>query len=164
MSVWPTPRIHKPPCNSQLTKEYILTSSTGMPAVENDEWTKAGLDAKDAMSSAGDMLCHAATATGDMAKKASSDVCQSADDLTARAGSNIEQFGQMMSENAPHDGVLGRAAQSVAHTVQQSGQYIEDNKLSGMTEAVTDLVRRNPMTSLAIGVGIGFLLSRALRN
>lgn len=141
-----------------------MSSSTVGTIPANDEWSKVGQNATDALSSVGEMVGHAATATGDMVKNASSGVCQTADDLSARAGSNIEQFGQMLSDNAPHEGVLGRAAQSVAHTVQQGGQYIEDTKLSGMTEAVTDLVRRNPITSLAIGVGIGFLLSRALRN
>jgi ElaB/YqjD/DUF883 family membrane-anchored ribosome-binding protein len=113
---------------------------------------KAVDKAKDAASSVSDMASHAASSVG-----------KKADDLTADAGTNIKNLGNTIEEKGPHGGVMGQASHAVAETLRESGKYLEDAKLSGMAEDLTQMIRRNPMPALFIGIGVGFLLGRALR-
>lgn len=124
--------------------------------------TAAGQLAGQAASSVGHMAGQAAASVGHMASQAASTVGKTADNLTASAGSGIRSFGDTISKDTPHDGILGAASQSVANTIKESGKYIEDAKLSGMLEDVSDLIRRNPMPAILIGVGVGYLIGRAM--
>jgi len=108
--------------------------------------------ARDAASSVGDMATHAATTVG-----------KKADDLTAGCGSNIKNLGERLEDKGPHGGMLGQATHAVAETLKEGGRYIEESKLSGMADDVNQFIRRNPIPTLFIGIGIGFLLARAMR-
>jgi ElaB/YqjD/DUF883 family membrane-anchored ribosome-binding protein len=119
--------------------------------------------AKEVGGQAMDKAKDAATSVGDMASNAVSAVGKKADSLTATAGADIRKLGDTLSERSPHEGFLGHASQAVAETLHDSGQYIEDAKLSGMAEDVTKLIKRNPVPAVLIGVGIGFILGRAMR-
>jgi ElaB/YqjD/DUF883 family membrane-anchored ribosome-binding protein len=109
--------------------------------------------AKEAIGSVGGMASQAATTLG-----------KKADELAATAGSGIESFAEKMEQQGPHGGVLGQASHTVADALRSSGQYIEEARLSGMAEDVTSMIRRNPVPAVLIGIGIGFLLGRALRS
>jgi hypothetical protein len=52
----------------------------------------------------------------------------------------------------------------VAGALETSGKYLEEKNLTGMVDDLTDLVRKNPIPALLIGVGLGFLLARTLRS
>jgi hypothetical protein len=52
----------------------------------------------------------------------------------------------------------------VASALDSSGRYLEEQGLSGMAEDVTNLIRRNPIPAMLIGVGLGFLLARLTRR
>jgi len=67
-------------------------------------------------------------------------------------------------EYAPHEGMLGDASKSVANAVDSAGKYLEDKNLTGMMDDVTGLIRRNPIPALLIGLGVGFLIGRALSS
>jgi len=120
--------------------------------------------AKDVASQAYDKAKESASSVGEMVSGAASSVGKKAEDLTASAGSSIRQFGDTLSQKAPHEGMLGNASQTVANTLRDSGKYIEEAGLSGMTEDVTELIRRNPFPAVLVGLGIGFLIGRALRS
>jgi hypothetical protein len=119
--------------------------------------------AKDAGAEAVDKAKEAAASVGEMAAQAACAVGGKVDDLTASAGTEIKEFGDRLGAKAPHDGVLGHASQAVAETIHAGGKYIEDAKLSGMTNDVAKMVRRNPIPSLLIGIGVGFMIGRAMR-
>jgi hypothetical protein len=61
-------------------------------------------------------------------------------------------------------GVLGGAANSVADTLDSAGRYLEEEGLSGISEDMSAMIRRNPIPALLIGVGIGFLLGRSMAS
>lgn len=140
-----------------------MSKSTIVP-VNSDEWSQAGGKARDAAVSAGEMASHAASAMGGMASQAVSDVGQKADDLTASAGIGIQELADKINRNAPQAGMLGTASQTVARTVKGSGQYLEDAKLSGITNDVARLIRRNPITTVLIAIGLGWFVGRKLRS
>jgi len=120
--------------------------------------------AKDVASQAYDKAKESASSVGEMVSGAASSVGKKAEDLTASAGSSIRHLGDTLSQKAPHEGMLGNASQTVANTLRDSGKYIEEAGLSGMTEDVTELIRRNPFPAVLVGLGIGFLIGRALRS
>ena len=120
----------------------------------NQEWAQAADNVRDAAASVGEAAGHAASAVGAMAGQAAWDVGKKADDLTASAGIGIQGLGGRLGKNAPQTGLLGDASQAVARSVQDGGKYIEGAKLSGMSEDIAELIRRNPIPAALIGIGL----------
>jgi uncharacterized protein YjbJ (UPF0337 family) len=54
------------------------------------------------------------------------------------------------------------AASTVTDTVKSAGAYLQEKGMGQITGDLTALVRRYPLPSLLIGLGIGFLLGRSL--
>lgn len=117
---------------------------------------------KDVASQASDKTKEAASAVGDAVSNAASSVGKSADKMATSAGSSVKHFGETIKEKAPKDGVLGSAAQSVGNTIQEGGKYLEEEGFSGMMDDVTELVRRNPIPAVVVGIAVGFLIGRTL--
>lgn len=139
-------------------------NSTGKSATNcgNDEWNQAADKAKEAAACVGDMTTHATAAAGAMAQQAASDIGRRADDMAARAGANMQDWGDRLDRQSPQQGVFGKASRSAAQALQSSGQYVESSKLSGMTEDLADLIRRNPLPAILIAVGLGWFVGRKL--
>ena len=127
------------------------------------------------VSGALDKAKETASSVAQKAKDAASSVAHSAHDLASSAGHKtgdaVSAIGSGMSslagtirEKAPHEGMLGTASCSVADSLESGGRYLREEGLSGMAEDAANLVRRNPIPSLLVGVGVGFLLARSLRS
>jgi uncharacterized protein YjbJ (UPF0337 family) len=71
---------------------------------------------------------------------------------------------QSLRSNAPKEGMMGSAASSVADGLDAAGSYLQEKDFNHMAQDVTDLIRRYPVQSLLIGVGIGYLFSRSSRR
>ena len=121
-----------------------------------------GDKAKEAGSKLGDMASTTASKVSDMASSAASTAGKTAEKWTSAAGSSVKHLGETIKEKGPHEGMLGDATRAVADTIQQGGRYIEQEGLSGMADDVTELIRRNPLPAVLVGIGIGFLLGRTL--
>jgi ElaB/YqjD/DUF883 family membrane-anchored ribosome-binding protein len=120
--------------------------------------------ARDVAAQATDKARDALRTVGDQASRVASTVGQSADQAAHAAGSGLRNLGEQLRENAPREGMLGTAAQYAAGGLQQTGRYIEEQGFSGMMDDMTNVIRRNPVPAVLIGLGIGFLLGRALRR
>jgi hypothetical protein len=126
------------------------------------EWNQVADKARDAMGCAGEMASHAASAIGSMAGQAACGMGQRADDWTANAGAGLHGLGDRIERNSPHEGMLGNASQAFARSVRDSGDYLQESKLSGMSEDVAELIRRNPLPSILIAISVGWFLARRL--
>jgi hypothetical protein len=102
-----------------------------------------------------------ASQLADKARDAASNLGQRADDATSSAGGGLRSLAGQVRQNAPHEGMMGSAANRVASALDSTGQYLEDQGLSGVAEDFTGLIRRNPIPALLIGVAVGFLLAKA---
>jgi hypothetical protein len=120
--------------------------------------------ARDVASNVADKAKDAASSVGGMVSDTAKNVGRKADDLTSSAGTGIKHFGDTIRENAPHEGMLGDAAKTVANTTKQIGSYLEEEGLSGMFEDVTKLIKRNPIPAILVGVGLGVLIGRVMRS
>lgn len=85
-----------------------------------------------------------------------------ADQATAAAGRGIQSAADTIRENTPNEGILGSAAEAVSSTVERGGRYLEEKRISGMMDDLTDTIRNHPVPALLIAVGVGFLLARAM--
>jgi hypothetical protein len=52
----------------------------------------------------------------------------------------------------------------VAETLESGGRYLKEEGLEGMAEDLTDLIRKNPIPAVLMGIGLGFLLARLTRS
>lgn len=129
-----------------------------------EEWNRAGSSAADAAAATGAMTGHAANAVGAATMEMVQDLGRGADDLASRAGGGIEHLGQMLAEKTPCTGPLGTASQAVAQGLQRGGKMLEEAKLSGTPEMLSELIRQNPLAAVMTGLVTGYLLARAMKE
>lgn len=110
---------------------------------------------KEAASNVGETLSNAASSAASAASK-------TAEKVTSATGAGVKHLGETIREKGPQDGVLGSATRAVSNTLEESGKYIEQEGLSGMMDDMTELIRRNPVPAVLVGIGIGFLIGRTL--
>jgi hypothetical protein len=85
---------------------------------------------------------------------------QKAGDARHSVASTFKSMGESVKSAAP-EGMMHDAACSFGETLATTGQYLEDHGLSAMTEDLTNVIKRNPLPSVFIAAGIGFLLAKA---
>jgi len=119
--------------------------------------------ARDAANSGMEKAKDVAQAGWDRAKDAAQAAGHTATHATESVGSGMESLAGTLRDNAP-GGMFGTAASSVADSLERGGRYIREEGLSGMTDDLTETIRRNPIPAVLIAVGVGFLLARATRS
>lgn len=156
------------------TASNAKTRDEGTTRTQNQE--KGIMDsAKDAASNVADKARDVASNVADKAKQTASNVADKAKDFASAAGEKadtavtsvgrgMESLAGTIRDKAPQSGVLGGAASGVASALDNTGRYLEEQGLSGIGEDVTNLIRRNPIPALLVGVGLGFLLARMTRS
>jgi hypothetical protein len=98
------------------------------------------------------------------AKDAASFVGEKAEQATEAVGAGMESLGGAIREHEPNQGTVHNAGEAMASKLEGAGRYLEEHGLKGIGEDVTNLIRRNPVPALLLGIGVGFLLSRMVRS
>jgi len=147
-------------------KSKELASSVGHAAsdVKNkaqDLGAAAMHQAKETASNLADKAKDAASNVGHRMSDAASYAGQKADDATAAVGGSLKSLAGSVRQHTPREGVMGSASEAAASALDRTGQYLQEQGISGMAEDFTNLVRRNPIPALLIGVAFGFLIARA---
>jgi len=138
------------------------TSNFGDKAKDfGDKAKDFGDKAKDMAADAGSKVQDAASAVAQKVGEAASFVGKKAEEATTAVGSGIKSLGGTLREHTPNKGMLGSASGAVADTLEGGGRYLQDHGLSGIGADLSTLIRRNPIPAVLIGIGVGFLLSRA---
>jgi len=120
--------------------------------------------AKDAMHTATDAAKDAASQVGQAVSSAAGTVGRKAEDWTAAAGQKVENLADTLRHSGPDKGMLGKANEALAEGIERTGEYLHEKRLSGMMDDMTDLIKRNPIPALLVGLGIGYLLGKSLRS
>jgi len=118
-------------------------------------------DAKDLGQQAMDKAKDVASNVGERARDVASNIGQRAEDTTSSVGGSMRSLAGQIREHGPHEGMIGGATSAVAETLEKGGRYLQQEGLRGVGEDLTNLIRRNPIPALLVGVGVGFLLARA---
>lgn len=117
--------------------------------------------AKDVANSVSDKAKEMASAVAHGAEDASSYVSQKAVDATSSVGCGLKSLSHTIRENTPNDGMIGEASSAVANSLESTGRYLQEEGLKGIADDMTNMIRRNPIPALLVGVGVGFLIARA---
>ncbi len=121
---------------------------------------RAGDTASDLAHRASDAVSSAASSAADVASR----VGDRAQEAVSNVGERMHSLGSAVRDRGPRGGLLGSATSAVASGLETGGDYLQEQRLSGMLDDVKSLVRRFPIQSLLVGVGLGLLMSRALHR
>lgn len=111
-----------------------------------------------------DQARSAANQVANQASKAGEYMEARAEDATSAVGGGFRAAGDYVRSNAPRGGSMGQASTAFADSLSQTGDYIAEEGLSGIGRDLTNLVKRNPIPALLLGLGMGFLLARAMER
>jgi len=120
--------------------------------------------AKDAAHTVADSARDMASQAGHAVSGAAGSVGKKAEEWTAEAGRGVSSLADTVRHQGPTSGMLGSATSALADGLESTGDYLSDKNLSGMMDDVTSLIKRNPIPALLVGLGVGYLLGKALRS
>jgi len=127
-----------------------------------DAASSLGEKAKDAASAAMDKTRDAASNMADKAKDAGKRAGDMAADAANRLGEGMESLGKTVREKGPQGGVMGTASSRVAETLVGAGRYLGQEGFSGMANDLSDVIKRNPLPAVLIGIGLGFWIGMGM--
>lgn len=79
-------------------------------------------------------------------------------------GESIDSLAGVIRDKAPHEGAVGTAATTVAEKLDVAGSYLQERDVNHILSDLSGMIRRYPVPSLLIGLGIGYLLARGTRR
>lgn len=127
-----------------------------------DAVSYVGKRTEDAASYAGDKAQDAVSFVGHKAEDAASYVGQKTAEAGAAVGSGLRSLGHTVRDQGPARGMAGDASSAVADGLDRSGRYLQQEGIEDMTADLSDLIRRNPLSALIIGVAAGYLVGKAM--
>lgn len=83
--------------------------------------------------------------------------------VMSNAGQRMEQMAHTVRERAP-EGRVGELATQGAQALERGGRYLQNTGPDEVRSDLENLIRRHPKESLVVGLGLGYLLSRATRR
>lgn len=104
----------------------------------------------------------AAAFAGRKAEDAADYVEKKAGAASAAAGSGLRSLGSSVRDGGPESGATGNASAAMADALDKSGRYLEEEGIKDMAEDITNLIRRNPVPAMLVGIAAGYLVGRAM--
>lgn len=80
-------------------------------------------------------------------------------EMTNTVGHKVRELAGRLREKSPHEGVRN-TTDKFAERLDRAGTYLEEKSLEGMADDLAGVIRRYPLQSVLVGIGIGLLLSR----
>lgn len=155
--------------NPLKNKEENLPGSLGQFGSEiktkaQDTGTAVLDKTKEFASNLGDKAKDAASTVSQKAEDLASNVGHKAEDATTAVGDSMKNLASSIREKAPQGGFVGSASSTVADTLESGGRYLQEEGLSGIADDLTNLIKRNPIPALLVGIGLGYMIARATRS
>jgi len=119
-----------------------------------------GQKAQETASNVASKAKDAAANVADKARDYASTAGEKTDDALNAAGGRMASWGESLRQNPP-SGVLGTAATAVATPLEAGGRYLQEHGLNDMMDDLGSVVRRYPLQSIFIGLGVGCLIGLA---
>ena len=79
-------------------------------------------------------------------------------------GEKVKSLAGAIRGKAPREGKIGTTATRVAGGLESASHYLQEKKFDHLGEDFRGLVRRYPLQSLLVGLGLGFLLAGRKRR
>ena len=74
-------------------------------------------------------------------------------------GDKMKSLADVIRGKAPREGKIGTTATKVAGGLESASHYLQEKKFDHLGEDFRGLVRRYPLQTLLVGLGLGFLLA-----
>lgn len=87
-----------------------------------------------------------------------------ADAATTTVGEKMTDVAQTIRDKAPATGTVANVADTAADTLERAGSYLQQQDLADMRADLEGIIRRHPIESLLVGLGVGYLLARSTRR
>jgi hypothetical protein len=97
---------------------------------------------------------------GDLAHKAE----DKTDDALSSMGQRMSSMAGSLRQSAPRSGAVGSAAGAVADRLESGGRYLQEHGVGEITDDLAGVIRRNPLPSLCVAFGVGFLIGMVSRR
>jgi hypothetical protein len=117
--------------------------------------------AHQAASTVGDMAQHVASSAAETVQDAASAVTTQASKVTTVAADRVQDLADSIRQSGSSpdaSGVQRQAAQTTASVLDKTAQYLGPGGLHTLVGDVRSSIQRNPLRSLVIGLGVGYLL------
>jgi ElaB/YqjD/DUF883 family membrane-anchored ribosome-binding protein len=79
--------------------------------------------------------------------------------LMEKVGEGVSELGKKVSSYVPPE----YGGEKVKKTFETTGDYIKDTQLNDMYSHMCSTVRKSPLLSIGIALGVGLFLGKALR-
>jgi ElaB/YqjD/DUF883 family membrane-anchored ribosome-binding protein len=83
---------------------------------------------------------------------------EKADEARSAVGQGMERLGGGIREKG------STASAYLGQRLEAAGTYLREHDFASMNESVKEVVRRHPVQSVLVGIGLGFILARATRR
>jgi ElaB/YqjD/DUF883 family membrane-anchored ribosome-binding protein len=150
------------PNTGQKNQSGFGQAANEMKAKAQDTAAMMADKSKDLASAAARSASEAASNIGHKVGETATNVGHKADDAVGSVGSGMKNLAGTVREKAPQEGMMGTASSTVAGALEKGGRYIEEQKLSGMANDFVGVLKENPLLTICIGVGIGFLIAQMI--
>jgi uncharacterized protein YjbJ (UPF0337 family) len=107
----------------------------------------------------GDKTGGAVASMSAKARELGSTTARKANEGAPVIGEKMKSLANVIREKAPREGKIGTTATKVAGGLESASYYLQEKKFDHLGEDFRGLVRRYPLQSLLVGLGLGFLLA-----
>ena len=104
------------------------------------------------------MISEIGSKISDSIRHAGSDMSDNADNAITTAGQKMTNLAGKLRKSSEADGTIGSAVGAVADGIESSGKYLANSSLSGIEHDLVSVVRRHPIPSIWVGIGLGVLV------
>ena len=120
--------------------------------------------ARDKAAGLADQAQQVGAQVADKAQQVGAQVVDKAEAATTTVGEKLTDVAQTIRDKAPASGPVADAADTAAETLQRAGTYLREQDLADIRGDLEGLIRRHPIESLLVGLGVGYLLARSMRR
>ncbi len=123
---------------------------------------EAATGSRGSISDAADYVMDQVKEVGSNALAARTFLDKKAGEASTAIGDGLKSAARTIRQNGPHDARLGQATLAVAQTFSNSANYLDGPGLKGTVNDISNVIGKNPVSAVMIGVGMGFLLGRTV--
>ena len=138
--------------------------STNIPTDVTRTLEKAATDTMAAARGASEYVAgqtkNAVAAVNDGMQSATSYLGTQAQSATDAVSGGLKATAASLRQNAPQEGQFKDAVSNVAQTFSNTAGYLDREGFEGITNDLSTMIKKNPLPSFIVGIGLGFLLSR----
>jgi uncharacterized glyoxalase superfamily protein PhnB len=143
---------------------------TNFLEMERIQMAEASKSVKNRVQSYGNQLSHAAASAAENVVAVADDVSSRTQEFITDATEQAENAGAYLSQRADEATVAvggqlkaaGNASETMAQRLKESGKYLQKEGFEGICTDVASVIKNNPISSMLMGAGLGFLMARAL--